>query len=36
MGKYTNKPFNNIIGWSTVVILVALSVLLVILPLLQK
>jgi NRAMP (natural resistance-associated macrophage protein)-like metal ion transporter len=36
MGKYTNKPFNNLIGWSTVVILVFLSVLLVILPLFQK
>jgi len=36
MGKYTNKVFNNIIGWSTVVVLVSLSVMLIILPLLQK
>ncbi len=25
MGKYVNKPLNNIIGWTTVVILIALS-----------
>jgi Mn2+/Fe2+ NRAMP family transporter len=36
MGKYTNKPLNNFIGWSTVVILVSLSVMLVILPLFSR
>ena len=25
MGKYVNKPFNNIVGWSTIVILIGLS-----------
>jgi NRAMP (natural resistance-associated macrophage protein)-like metal ion transporter len=30
MGKYVNKPFNNIIGWGTVSILIGLSLLLVI------
>jgi Mn2+/Fe2+ NRAMP family transporter len=33
MGEYTNKPINNIIGWVTIVILVALSGLLMLLPL---
>ncbi len=28
MGEYVNKPFNNIVGWSTVVTLVILSLLL--------
>jgi Mn2+/Fe2+ NRAMP family transporter len=32
MGQYTNKAFNNIIGWGTVVILMGLSALLLILP----
>jgi len=36
MGKYTNKAFNNIIGWSTVVILLALSAMLLILPLVKS
>ncbi len=31
MGKYTNKLFNNIIGWATIVILVMLSFILVVL-----
>ncbi len=26
MGKYVNKPLNNIIGWSTVIILICLSI----------
>lgn len=30
MGKYTNKPVNNIIGWSTVTILIGLSILLLV------
>lgn len=36
MGAYVNKPFNNVIGWSAVVLLVGLSLALVILPLLNK
>jgi Mn2+/Fe2+ NRAMP family transporter len=28
MGEYVNKPFNNIIGWSTVSIMVLLSLML--------
>ena len=32
MGNYTNKPFQNIIGWSAVGILVILSVVLLIIP----
>jgi Mn2+/Fe2+ NRAMP family transporter len=32
MGKYTNKPVNNIIGWGAVTILVGLSLLLLLLP----
>ena len=30
MGKYVNKPINNIIGWSAIVILIILSVLLIV------
>ena len=30
MGEYVNKPINNIIGWSTVIVLVLLSVMLLI------
>lgn len=29
MGKYTNKPVNNVIGWTAVVVLVGLSLLLI-------
>jgi Mn2+/Fe2+ NRAMP family transporter len=36
MGNYINKPFQNIIGWSAVGILVALSGALLVLPLLGK
>ena len=36
MGNYTNKPFQNIIGWGAVGILAVLSVLLLILPLAGK
>jgi Mn2+/Fe2+ NRAMP family transporter len=36
MGNYTNKPWQNLIGWSAVVILVVLSVALLILPVLSK
>lgn len=32
MGEYTNKPFNNIVGWSSAVILVALSAALILFP----
>lgn len=33
MGKYVNKPINNIIGWSAIVILIGLSITLLLLPL---
>ena len=33
MGKYVNKPVNNIIGWSAVVVLIALSLVLLVIPL---
>lgn len=33
MGKYVNKPLNNVIGWGTVSILVGLSILLLLMPL---
>jgi Mn2+/Fe2+ NRAMP family transporter len=36
MGVYVNKPVNNIIGWSAVVIMVCLSLALIILPLLNR
>ena len=35
MGKYVNKPVNNIIGWSAVIVLVGLSIVLLIMPLLK-
>ncbi|HEX2934173.1 MAG TPA: Nramp family divalent metal transporter [Bacteroidales bacterium] len=36
MGNYVNKPINNIIGWSTVSILIGLSLTLLLLPLFNK
>jgi NRAMP (natural resistance-associated macrophage protein)-like metal ion transporter len=36
MGKYVNKPINNIIGWTTVIVLVSLSLLLLVLPVINK
>jgi Mn2+/Fe2+ NRAMP family transporter len=36
MGKYVNKPYQNIIGWGAVGVLAGLSLLLIILPLLHK
>jgi len=35
MGEYVNKPFNNIVGWSTVIILVVLSAMLLLSPILK-
>jgi len=35
MGEYTNKPFNNIVGWSTVFILAILSSMLILSPILK-
>ena len=35
MGTYVNKPIQNIIGWTTVIILVALSVILIVLPIIK-
>jgi len=36
MGAYVNKPFQNIIGWGAVGILVVLSITLLIMPLIQN
>jgi len=36
MGKYVNKPLNNVIGWGTIIILIVLSVVLLVLPLFNK
>jgi Mn2+/Fe2+ NRAMP family transporter len=33
MGEYVNKRLNNIIGWSAVVVLIALSLSLLVFPL---
>lgn len=33
MGQYTNKPVNNVIGWTSVIVLVGLSLALLIFPL---
>ena len=35
MGKYVNKPVNNIIGWTSVVVLIGLSAMLLVMPLFQ-
>lgn len=36
MGKYVNKPINNIIGWSAVILLTGLSISLLIMPMFTK
>jgi Mn2+/Fe2+ NRAMP family transporter len=36
MGKYVNKPYTNIIGWTTVIVLVSLSFLLILSPLMGR
>jgi Mn2+/Fe2+ NRAMP family transporter len=36
MGVYVNKPVNNIIGWSAVVVMVGLSLTLIVLPLINR
>ena len=36
MGKYTNKLFNNIIGWTATIVLVALSLVLIVMPFFHK
>lgn len=36
MGNYVNKPYQNFIGWSAVIILTGLSLILVILPLMNR
>jgi NRAMP (natural resistance-associated macrophage protein)-like metal ion transporter len=33
MGRYVNKPINNVIGWSTIITLISLSVILLVLKL---
>ncbi len=32
MGKYVNKPFNNLIGWSAVIVMIALSLAFLVVP----
>ena len=36
MGKYTNKPLNNTVGWITIITLIALTVFLVVLSIFPK
>lgn len=36
MGTYVNKPFQNFIGWSAVIILTGLSLILIIMPVLSR
>jgi NRAMP (natural resistance-associated macrophage protein)-like metal ion transporter len=36
MGKYVNKPLNNVIGWSTIVVLIGLSFTMLVLPLFKR
>ena len=36
MGQHVNKPYQNIIGWTAVVIMTGLSLMLIIMPLLNK
>jgi Mn2+/Fe2+ NRAMP family transporter len=33
MGKYVNKPINNIIGWGAIIVLISLSAMLLLMPL---
>jgi NRAMP (natural resistance-associated macrophage protein)-like metal ion transporter len=35
MGDYTNKAFHNLVGWSTALVLIILSVVLVLLPIIE-
>ncbi len=36
MGKYVNRPLNNIIGWSAIIVLIILTAAMLLLPLFQK
>ncbi len=36
MGKYVNKPLNNFIGWTTIIILIGLSAALLLIPIFGK
>jgi Mn2+/Fe2+ NRAMP family transporter len=36
MGRFVNKPLNNVIGWSTIIILISLSFTLLVLPLFKR
>ena len=36
MGEYVNKPINNIVGWSAIIVLIGLSAALLLLPLFSK
>jgi Mn2+/Fe2+ NRAMP family transporter len=35
MGEYVNKPLNNVVAWTAIIILVGLSAMLIIMPLMQ-
>ena len=35
MGKYVNKPINNLIGWGAVIVLIVLSLILLLMPLIS-
>jgi Mn2+/Fe2+ NRAMP family transporter len=35
MGKYINKPINNVIGWTAIIVLVGLSLVLILLPIIS-
>jgi NRAMP (natural resistance-associated macrophage protein)-like metal ion transporter len=36
MGEHVNKPINNIIGWSAIVVLIGLTITLLVLPIISK
>jgi len=36
MGKYVNKPITNIVGWSSIILLIGLSLLLLVMPLFKN
>jgi NRAMP (natural resistance-associated macrophage protein)-like metal ion transporter len=36
MGRYVNKPYTNIIGWTTVIVLIGLSLMLILSPLFSR
>ena len=36
MGEYVNKPINNVIGWSAIIVLIGLTFMLLVLPFFSK